>query len=348
MIVTEYDAVWPDEFAALARNIHHVGSTSIPGMMANGSERRVVLYVTVDPFDHRDGAGELRGHKPNLARLKEAATSWRPDTIVKDIWCAHLAEETLADPSLLALFLSGSYTDWMEAFREPEWQRMLDAYCALLRQTHVPILAVCGSHQLVAYAFGGWKAVGHMAARGAPAVSIAEEADGISRVPNPRVGEVGTFLYRRETGDPLFAGLAERPEDPLIFSQWHQDLVLLPGLPAESLLRPIGLECAALDPTFPRGPRVALQPPSLGETEIGPARTPSRRHVESVEECCRVQALRYDVPPAGRILYTTQFHPDLAGADSAGNRDHGIAMLHNFFSLADAVWAEKKARGQLT
>src|SRR5947208_1158109 len=87
-----------------------------------------------------------------------------------------LAGVAPADPSLLALFLSGSYTDWVEAFRQPEWQRLLDAWCALIRSTAAPILAVCGSHQLAAYAFGGWDAVGHMAAAGTRAVAIAEEA----------------------------------------------------------------------------------------------------------------------------------------------------------------------------
>src|SRR5262249_11470127 len=149
------------------------------------------------PFDHRDAAGTLRGHAPNLARVREAAISWRSDTVVRDLWCGRTTLQTLDDPDLLALFLSGSYTDWIEAQRRPAWQGLLDDFCELIRATSVPVLAVCGSHQLVAYAFGGWRAVGHMAAAGEAAVSIAEEADGRFRAPNPRIGEVGAFCYRR-------------------------------------------------------------------------------------------------------------------------------------------------------
>ena len=298
------------------------------------SLRRVVLYVTIDPYDHRGSAGELRGHGPNLARLREAATTWRYDTIVSDVWCGHVTADTLKELSLLALFLSGSYTDWVEAVRQPGWHRLLDTFCALIRGTSTPVLAVCGSHQLAAYAFGGWKAVGHMAAWGEDPVSIAEEADGVSRAPNPRIGEVGTFLYRREIDDPLFDRLTALADDPLIFSQWHFDQVVLRALPAESLLRPVGLNRAALDTAF--GREFAHRP--VQDTDGEPSTPMLRRQVESAEECCRVQALRYDVPPAGRILYTTQFHPDLAGADSAGNGDHGIGLLHNFLQLADAFW----------
>lgn len=275
----------------------------------------------------------MRGHGPNLGRVREAAASWRADTIVSDIWCRHVSTATLEDPDLLGLFLSGSYTDWVEARRQPAWQEQLDAVCQVIRTAHAPMLAVCGSHQLVGYAFGGWKAVSHMAAGGQAAATIAEETDGVTRAPNPRIGEVGTFHYRRERADPLFAGLTDRPDEPLIFSQWHYDQVVASPLPpgAISLLRPDGLKCAAQNGGIA----------SLGDVTVVPGRPPVpfvHRGLESDAECCRAQALRYDVPPAGRLLYTTQFHPDLAGKDSEGNADHGIGLLHSFFGLAEAYW----------
>src|SRR5579872_4413124 len=325
-------------------------------------QRNTILYVTIDPFDQRTAAGDLRGHEPNLSRLRAAAAAWRSGVVVQDLWCAHLTEAALEEPSLLALFLSGSYTDWAEAFRQPVWAAELDRFCDLIRRTRVPILAVCGGHQLVAYAYGGWEAVGHMAPAGAEPVAIAEERDGVSRAPKPRVGEVGTFRYVREREDPLFAGLAAGPDDPLVFSQWHMDQVMpgavrLPGtlpdtdnqvyrcgsicpepggwrdgqsaaeaarhvLPGVSLLRPVGLAGARLIEDLTAGPKAA-----------------SRRHVAIDAECSRVQALRYDAQPAGRILFSTQFHPDLAGSDADGVPDHGIGLLHNFLDIAAHYWA---------
>jgi GMP synthase-like glutamine amidotransferase len=233
----------------------------------------------------------------------------------------------------VALFLSGSYTEWVEAFRQPEWGCILDGFCEVVRAASVPILAVCGSHQLMAYAFGGWQSVGHMARAGTAPVAIFDESDAVFRAPNPRIGEVGTFLYRREVDDPLFASLTDDRDGPLIFSQWHCDQVLSSALPpgAVSLLRPAGLNRAVQDRELTSRGVVTVTP---GE----PAVPYSHRSVETAEESCRVQALRYDVPPTGRVLYATQFHPDLAGKDSAGNADHGIRLLHNFLDIATAYW----------
>ena len=297
------------------------------------SRRRVLLYVTIDPYDHRDANRRLCGHGPNLARVHEAAAEWQTDTVVRDVWCGNVTPRTFDDSTLLALFLSGSYTEWVEVFRRPAWGEMLDGFCNSIRATSVPILAACGGHQLVAYAFGGWKAVGHMSAQGAAPVSISEEADGVFCGPNPRVGEVGTFLYHRAVADPLFADLADAPDSPLIFSQWHFDQVFEAALPvgAVSLVRPTNLKRASFKAE-------GTEPGSASVHADGRTTAFARRQVASLEECCRTQALRYDVSPVGRVLYTTQFHPDLAGADAAGNTDHGIALIHNFQDLADRYW----------
>src|SRR5690348_9950748 len=99
---------------------------------------RTVLYVTIDPFNHRDEDGRLRGHGPNLARVREAVATGSDEASVLDIWCADLTAEALAEPHLLALFLSGSYTEWVEAFRQPRWLAQLDSLCDLILTTSVP------------------------------------------------------------------------------------------------------------------------------------------------------------------------------------------------------------------
>jgi GMP synthase-like glutamine amidotransferase len=302
--------------------------------MSTKPNRNVVLYVTIDPCNHRSKSGALRGHGPNLERVRHAAGSWAGDAVVQDVWCADLRPEALAGPELLALFLSGSYTEWVEVFRQPSWLERLDSFCEQIRTTSVPILAVCGSHQLVARAFSGWSAVGHMVEAGGTATCIAEESDGCYRAPDPRIGEVGTFHFERIVEDPLFSRIGSASGGPLIFSQWHSDQVFEHALPAGvvSLLRPGEFARARLSP----------EGEQQGTIATGPGEPPTayrRRHVASDADLCRTQALRYNVPPAGRLLYTTQFHPDLPGTDTVGSPDHGIELIHRFLDLAAEYWS---------
>ncbi len=297
--------------------------------------RRLLLYVTLDRADHRDAAGGPGAHLHNFERLRDIAAGWRPDIRVDHRWRPELSAAALEDPSLLALFLSGSFDEWVEAFREPAWRRQLDAYAALIRATRVPILAVCGSHQFLAYAYGGWRAIGHMAPAGQRPVSAADESDGVCRAPNPRVGETGVYAFRAARPDPILAGLPDR----LCFVEYHHDQVLEDALPegAVSLLEPGELEDALQAP-----------PCDLGAAVVRPGAPPERfvhRPVAAPEELCRVQALRYRVPPAGRLVYSVQFHPELDWrADdprAAMANAHGPAFIRNFLALAGRYWGDE-------
>jgi GMP synthase-like glutamine amidotransferase len=300
--------------------------------------RRVLLYVTLDRADHRDGEGGPGAHRRNFERLRDIAAAWRPGTRTEHRWCPELTPAALDDPSLLAVFLSGSFTEWVEAFRCPAWRLQLDAYAALVRASRAPMLAVCGSHQFLAYAYGGWRAVGHMPPAGQRAVSAADESDGVFRAPNPRVGETGVFAFRAERAaaraDPILAGLPDR----LHFVEYHHDQVLEDALPgcAVSLLAPDGADEALQAPAY-----------DLGEASTRPGAPAERfthRPVAAPGERCRVQALRYDAPPAGRLLYSVQFHPELdwrAGDPRAQAANaHGPALLRNFLNLSARYWGE--------
>ena len=80
---------------------------------------------------------------------------------VEDTLVPLLTDACLEADDLLALYLSGSFTEWYESFKNPAWNRAIDNLSDQVRCTSVPILAVCGSHQLIGRCFGGWEAIGH-------------------------------------------------------------------------------------------------------------------------------------------------------------------------------------------
>ncbi len=267
--------------------------------------RTTVLYVTIDDVP------EQPGHEPNIERLREIAAR-RGLTVER----RHMSEVDDRDPSLFMLFLAGSFPEWIRTRTDAVWEAQLARFAELVRATRVPILAVCGSHQLIAQAYGGWEAIGHVRANGdATPRSIAREREtGESLVPTPRLGEVGAFPMTIRVDDPLFAGMGPR----LYFMAHHHDEVVEEALPRELL--------PLLDPDE--------DAPSVDDGKV--ARS-------------RVQALRLEDPT--RILYSLQFHPELpsavvrgeliapddallARADADGER-----LLERFFDVAAAHWS---------
>ena len=201
--------------------------------MPDYETRDLVLYVTIDPWDHRlrDDKG---GHMPNFSRLCQVAQGWRPEIEVEDLWMTDLTDERLSDPSLLAIFLSGSFTEWYEVFRQTVWQEQLDRLCETIQTTDVPILAVCGSHQLVARAYGGWGAVGHMAVDGQEPVPISAEAHDRYQAAEPCPQEIGVYAFHLLATDPLLDGLS----NPVYFVEYHRNEVLFTSSDAVPLLSP--------------------------------------------------------------------------------------------------------------
>jgi len=296
-------------------------------------QRCVILYVTLDPWDHRKADGALAGHAANLAGLRAIVERYSPGLVIRDCWAPRLTPSMLMDPHLLALVLAGSYTEWVEAFRQLTWAAQLDDYAALIRGTDMPILAICGSHQFLAYVYAGWRAVGHMAHAGTPPVAVADEVDGIFRAPNPRIGEVGVYACRAVHDDPILEGLPEVSH----FVEYHHDQVLASALPPKTipLLEPHGLAGARQRPAY-----------AMAETEVMPGQPRvayTHAPLALPTERCQVQMLRYHVPPAGRLLYAVQFHPELSAMTALGyvapqaDAD-GQRLIANFLRLAKAYW----------
>jgi GMP synthase-like glutamine amidotransferase len=280
-------------------------------------ERDRIWYVTIDEADYFAPGDPRNGwHEPNLGRLRGVATPL--GVTVEPLYMADLDDARLADDRLLALFGAGSFPEWSAQMSDPAWAEQLARYGERLRtQTRVPVLAVCGTHQLVAAAFGGWRAVGHMVGEGAAVVTVADELrEGRGRIPSPRLGEVGVYPLRVPAGaarDPLLAGLPERPW----FVQYHRDTVL-PGHSAG--FTPL------LEPDPEREPSLWI---TGQEGHADPVTTAER---------CAVQALRHTDPD--RLLYSLQFHPELPSGDQAVDAD-GALLLANFLRLAARFWGQR-------
>jgi GMP synthase-like glutamine amidotransferase len=280
--------------------------------------RSTVLYVTIDA--ERD-----LGHGPNLVGLRAAAEASQMGLEVRQVWFGdlrHRAARDFDDDGTFLFFFAGSYTEWQEYGRNDDWRDLVDRLGALMRETDIPAVAVCGSHQLLASAFAeSWHAVAHMTPAGRAPAPIADEL--ASRpprdlIPAPRLGEMGTFPFRptaEGAADPLLLGLSGRT---LLFTESHCDEVV----------------DEARSPEF-----VALLEPEPAQAAL--ALAPIAPH-----DRCRVQALRY-VGPRHRLLYSCQFHPELvihpsfAGAQRAQAErlgTDGMQLLINLFEAARAFW----------
>jgi GMP synthase-like glutamine amidotransferase len=300
--------------------------------------RSKVLFVTIDDYD-RCAPGE-RGHEHNVLRVAAIARAWgaRRGRAV-DVTPRHfttVTKATLQSPDLLALFLAGSWPEWHE-MRLPmgkakdgtqSYGDALRPYMDLVRETTVPILAVCGSHHLVAAAYSGWRAVGHMLADPAHPTIEDELRDGTSYIPSPRPGEIGAFAVAATRRDPIFDGLTTpRP----YFMQHHHDEVVEANLSPEL---------------------VVIAGPADGPAVQDVLTRPRHRPLHAPGERCRVQGMRH--ADEAKLLYSFQFHPDLPAAavapevDAAALTAHraawescdanGEALLGRFLDLAEDNW----------
>lgn len=282
--------------------------------------RTTVLYVTIDA--ERD-----LGHTPNLVGLSAAVEAAQLGLEVRQVWYGDVRHKTAADfddEGVFLFFFAGSYTEWQEYGRNDDWRDLVDRLSALMRDTDVPAIAVCGSHQLLARAFADdWHAVAHMAPAGRAPRPIADELATFpprDLIPAPRLAEMGTFPFRSTAegeGDPLLLGLAGRP---LRFTESHADEVV----------------AGRHSPHF-----VALLEPDLTKDALALASI-------AAGDRCKVQALRY-VGPQHRLLYSCQFHPELVVHPSfTGSQrvqaevlgTHGMQLLINLVEAAKVFWVE--------
>jgi GMP synthase-like glutamine amidotransferase len=277
-----------------------------------GSARDHMWYVMIDDTDYFQRGDE--GHLPNLSRLQEVAAG--AGIQVDPIWMPNLRDEFLADETLLALFSAGSFPEWFAAADNSAWALQLQRYGEQIINMKVPLLAVCGSHQLVARTFADWTAIGHMMPAGQPIPTVADELEQhCGLIPQPRLGEVGVFPLRRcanQEDQPLFAGIA----GTLWGVEHHFDQVIDGNLPMFTALLEADLDEA----------------PAFEQADSATHRNPA-----TFDEVCQVQALQLDDP--GRVLYSIQFHPELVAKD-ASVAQQSAQLLLNFIDIARAFWAE--------
>jgi GMP synthase-like glutamine amidotransferase len=274
----------------------------------DGGARTAILYVVVDrPQD----AGPDK-HEGNIASLAATARTVDPAFGVVAVTIAQLAGMDSAEVDRvwrpLALFSAGTWSDWYWYGVDATWREHLDSYMALMRSTTIPLLAVCGSNELLAAAYHGFGAVAHMNDAGPPIPIAAELARRpvTSLAPNPPVGEYGTY--------PI-AATAAGFDDPLVratgtsgyVAQHHEQMVIDAG----------GFELIyTCDP---------FKPP-----EVKPDTNQARHR-------CRVQGVRW--PGRDRLLYGVQFHPEVPEFRESTEDDGGFgARWLVAFLEAVRVW----------
>jgi GMP synthase-like glutamine amidotransferase len=262
---------------------------------------RAVLYVY---FDRPEDAGEA-AHAFNIQGLVNAL---RPSPLQVSVLPVHARSlrgrgdaELRARFSALGIFLAGSFTEWFQYGVDAEFRRTVDEIAPLLRGTQVPLLAVCGGHQLLAAAMNGFGAIVHMGTE--EPVTIASElalASPRLLAPSRRVGQEGTYplaLTAEGEADALFACLD--PRDAWV-SQHHKDMVV----------NIAGARLLATDDS---------------------ARRP--RTTAAHQAACQVQAVRWGGRPA---CYGVQFHPEVGcfAEAASGDEGNGARLLRAFVSHA--------------
>jgi GMP synthase-like glutamine amidotransferase len=290
---------------------HAIASPFDPTPNPRQPRRNHVLFVVID---RPDDAG-LSDHGPNVRGLAAAVAAYDRSLRVTALTIDDLATTTAqaidADLRPLAIIGAGSFTEWYQYGVDADWKRKLDHWMEIIRSTTVPMLAICGSHQLVAAAFNGFGAVAHMNDRGAP-VRISQELSAVpprAMWPSPRIGEEGTYpIVATPEGadDPMVRTLGRAP----MAATHHKDMVV--------------------DTT---GFAILYR----GDE----SRTPATRGADQARVCCGVQAMRR--VDRSRLLYTAQFHPEMAAFDEStrGDDGFGAAFVTAFLELARGFWSER-------
>jgi GMP synthase-like glutamine amidotransferase len=271
-----------------------------------------VLFVVID----RPADAVLRDHAPNARGLARAVAEFDPRARVVELTIDDLvamdARAIDAAYAPLAIIGAGSFTEWFQYAVDTDWKHKLDHWMQIIRETTIPMLAICGSHQLVAAAFNGFGAVAHMTDGGDPVRISAEHTATAPRGmwPRPRVGEEGTYPLMPTTmgaADPIVRAMTHAP----MAAAHHKDMVV--------------------DTT---GFTLLYE----GDT----SRVPATDASDQARSRCRVQAMRLDDPR--RLLYSSQFHPEMTEFDESTTADGGFgaAWVCAFLARARTWWSERE------
>jgi hypothetical protein len=289
--------------------------------------RRTVLYITVDRPTELDT--KPLGHRENMQGALIAAQQFDPDLELQRLDLAAVPADRNAleqEWHPFAIFGAGSFSEWFHyangADPNPDvgpedatWTRRLDSYMALIRNLDLPMFAVCGSHQLVAAAFNQFGALAHMNNAGPPIPITAEHANVPHRnlAPTPHVGEEGTYPLAVTAAGSTDPVLSRALAGPAWGSSHHKDMVT-------NTERFVLL----LEPDYTRAPATRIQP------QANPR--------------CQVQGMRLDDPE--RLLYATQFHPEIrvfTDATDVPDGEFGLRLLVEFFREVEIWWRTRSA-----
>jgi hypothetical protein len=251
-----------------------------------------------------------------------------------------------------AIFSTGSFT-WWEDIGDTDWKAALDQYMSFIKNTSIPFFGVCGSHQLVALTYG------------ATVVHMINQLDATKNAhPKWDPGEKGTFPVRlvesAPPDDPIvrfWKGLAppKTPGTPALTKQSDGNSALMAlhhvneVLDVPSQFTHLFTSEGTVGPYY----REATLSTDGGADQTGTvsgATISTKTSKKPIDvwwtayvsglpwEAKRttVQGMVLDDPD--RLLYTTQFHPEVAGWGGGNDGGNGDALLTKFLEMADAWW----------
>ncbi len=335
----------------------------------------------------KKAAGDLRDHQDNVARLRaildrmfgkdvvalkfkalmqdavesingtakgasdEGRRAWPYASVER--WDAR---EPGAKP--FAIFSAGSFTWWEELGREPGWKAAVEQYMSFIKNTSIPIFAVCGSHQLVGMAYG------------AKVVHMINQKDATTNIhPAWDPGEKGVFPVRLVSGAP--------PDDPIVKFWKGLSPTRTKGTPtltkeSDGNSAPMALHHVNEVASVPEGFQQLLTSEGTVGTywreatlstdnkknQTGKVNGPTVSTLTSTTPIdvwwtayvdskpweakrCTIQGMKLDDPD--RLLYSTQFHPEVLGWGGGNDSGNGDALLTKFFELAEDWWRSRSS-----
>ncbi len=160
-----------------------------------------VLYVDIehDRVLHHPVRGPVHHAKLEVARDRIAAAAGESCTVMR---FGEISPSRLQQVSPTAAVLSGNATDWVQY----EF-RAFEGLLAAIRAAPVPILGICGGHELIGYAHGAkWGSLGPL-----------QEGEADPSFGSGQRKERGFLLVQVDLDCPLFRGLDATAR----FSQSH-------------------------------------------------------------------------------------------------------------------------------
>ena len=341
---------------------------------------REVWYITFDGA--AKAAGDLRDNQDNIPRLKtllesvpgggtmtikfkalmqdaaDSINSTATGLLAKkrrpwpyapvEVWDA---SEPAVKP--FAIFSAGSFTWWQDLNTEPDWKRAIEQYQKFIKNTSIPFFGVCGSHQLVAMAYG------------AKVVHMINQQDATTVHPKWDPGEKGVFPVRlvpnapsndelvrfwqgsaptRKSDGPKLTKAADG--NSAVMSLHHVNEVLSVPEGFQHLFTSEGASG-----TYHREPTLSTDNGSNQTGTVTGATMSTKTSSKPIDvwwtaevdgqsyeaKRCTVQGMKLNDPD--RLLYTTQFHCEVDGWGGGDDLGNGEALLTKFFEMAADWWS---------